>query len=737
MGVAVILYTVYLDFEIRGHFEGRKWQLPARVYARPMELFAGADLTAEDLNNELKSLRYRPVRNASETGTYSRNGNEFELITRPFRFWDASEPSHHVRIRFAESGIQSIEGLEGAGDIPLLRMDPVHIASIYPKQNEDRILVKLDEVPELLTRGLIAVEDRKFLQHRGIDFTAIFRAMYANLRAGRTVQGGSTITQQLVKNFFLSNKRSLWRKFNEALMAPLLEWHYDKEEILETYINEVYLGQDGLRSIHGFGLASQFYFNRDLSQLKSYQLALLIGLVKGPSYYDPRRYPDRALKRRNLVLEVLAQQGVITPSQARDDQARPLNVSKEVPSGITAYPAFLDLVKRQLRRDYHEEDLSSAGLRIFTTLDPLVQQQADSVLKRYTAMLDRRTNKDQTPLQGAYIITDTGTGEVLAVAGDRNPGYAGFNRALDAVRPIGSLVKPAVYIAALAGTRYTLASMLDDEPFSLKIDDQVWAPKNYDKLNHGQVPLYLALANSYNVSTARLGMENGLDKSVAALQKLGIRRPIREYPSLLLGAIALSPLEVAQMYQTLAASGFHTPLRSIRSIVDAEGKPLQRYPLAVTQVFSAEDSFLITTAMSLVNRIGTGKELVNLLPPGLVTAGKTGTTDDLRDSWYAGFSEDYLAVVWLGNDDNHTTRLTGSTGAMQIWAKIMKDIHARSLSRIPTDQIEYAWIDPASGKLSARSCQDAIELPFKTGTVPTESASCRGGVINWIERIFK
>ncbi|MGH8463809.1 MAG: transglycosylase domain-containing protein, partial [Pseudomonas sp.] len=388
-------------------------------------------------------------------------------------------------------------------------LEPLMIGGIYPKNLEDRILIKIDQVPPYLLETLVAVEDRDFYSHFGVSPKSIARAVWVNTSSGAMRQGGSTLTQQLVKNFYLTNERSLSRKLTEAMMALLLELHYDKREILEAYLNEVFIGQDGQRAVHGFGLASQFFFSQPLSELKLHQVALLVGMVKGPSYYNPRRYPERATVRRNLVLDLLAEQGVATPEAVAAAKKMPLGVTKRGSLADSSFPGFLDLVKRQLRQDYRDEDLTEEGLRIFTSFDPILQMKSESAMAETFKRLAGRKGADE--VEAAMVVTNPETGEVQALIGSRQAGFAGFNRAIDAVRPIGSLVKPAVYLTALEKpSKYTLTSWVQDEPFSVKgADGQVWRPQNYDRRSHGTIYLYQGLANSYNLSTAKLGLELG------------------------------------------------------------------------------------------------------------------------------------------------------------------------------------------------------------------------------------
>ncbi|MBU0961986.1 MAG: penicillin-binding protein 1B, partial [Proteobacteria bacterium] len=613
--------------------------------------------------------------------------------------------------------------------LTLFQLEPVQYASIYPTHNEDRLLVKPEDVPELLIKSLLLVEDKNFYSHWGVRPTAIIRAALANLRAGKTVQGGSTLTQQLVKNIFLSSEQTLLRKMNEAVMALLLEYHYSKDEIMEAYLNEVYLGQDGKRAIHGFAMASRFYYERDLAELEPAQIALLVGIVKGASYYNPRRHPERAKIRRNQVLDILVSAKAISPEISKQLQNSPLTVSRETPSGITPYPAFLELVRKQLKRDYKDEDLRSEGLSIFTTLDPIIQQQAEKSLGNELAAIEKRTgDKARNTLQGSLIIASVDQGEVVALVGDRTPGLAGFNRAMDMKRPIGSVVKPAVYLTALTRPEsYNLLTTLHDTPLTVPMSGKDWQPENYDKQYHGPLPLIQALAHSYNVATVQLGMDLGLSAVIDTLQGLGIEEDIAAYPSLLLGAIELPPIDVLQMYQTIAAGGYKTPLRSILAVTDQENNTLQRYPLTVEQVADPGAVFCLTTALQAATTTGTAKSLKYLLPEGLTVAGKTGTTDQLRDSWFAGFSGRHVAVAWVGRDDNKPTGLTGSSGALRVWAATMAGISTTPLQPQAPDNIDWYYADLSAGKILSPQCGKEQEslLPFIRGGLLPEAGSCQ------------
>jgi penicillin-binding protein 1B len=738
-------YLAYLDFHVRQQFDGKRWSLPARVYARPLELYAGLALTPEQLASELSALNYRSTAVPREAGQVSRNRGTFHIISRPFVHSDGKEDSSNILVRIANGRVARLDEAGSGRPLSLVRLDPVMVGSFYPSHNEDRVLVKLDEVPPILTEALVAVEDRNFYRHAGIAPKSILRALLANIRAGGVVQGGSTLTQQLVKNFYLTSERTVTRKLNEAIMALMLEWHYGKDEILEAYLNEVYLGQDGPRAVHGFGLASHFYFGRPLSELGVEQTALLVGLVKGPSYYNPRRHADRARGRRNLVLDVMGEGGLLTPEQLAQAKSRKLGVVPQQKKAINTFPAFLELVRRQLERDYREDDITSEGLRIFTTLDPQIQWHLEQVLDGRLSRLEQAGALPDDTLQAAAVVTSIQGGEVLALAGDRHAKFAGFNRALHAQRQVGSVIKPAAYLTALEQPdRYTLATLLNDDPLTWTAPNgTTWSPKNYDHQYHGRVPLYSALMHSYNVATARLGLEVGIKPIISTLQRLGVDHDFRPYPSLVLGAAELTPLQVTQMYQTLASGGFRTPLRAIRAVLAADGVPLQSYPLRVKAAVKPATAYLVMTALRHAARHGTGRSLYHVLPEGMDIAGKTGTTDDLRDSWFAGYTGDRLAVVWIGRDDNGPTGLTGSTGALLVWRDLFARLGDFGLLQAAAEDIETMRIDPGSGLRADSGCPDAVELPFIQDSGPSEWAPCAGASsrfqqpVDWFKELFE
>ena len=719
----ITAYIVWLDYRIQSEFAGKRWSLPARVYAGPVEIYIGQALTADKTEKLLVRSGYRKVSGVTQPGAYERAASHIEFRQREFYYWDGVQDSRLVRVRFHNREVKEILDLTGEQTLSLVRLEPELIGRIYPDNFEDRILVAYHDAPPSLIKALLAVEDRNYFSHHGIDLRGMLRALYHNFLRRQFEQGGSTITQQLVKNFFFTQERTLTRKANEIIMAVLLERRFGKEEILAAYLNEVYLGQQGRRSVHGFGTAAEFYFARPLNELRPDQIALLVGMVKGASFYNPRRHPDRAERRRNLVLDLMLQQGYLDDRNHRQARILPLDLSARPRWVSGKYPAFLQLVKSQLLRDYDIEDLRNKGLRIFTTLDTERQDSTELVLDQQLQQLERANSMKAGTLQAAGIFVQSSSGAVLSLAGDRNGEYVGFNRAMHARRPIGSLVKPFVYYTALADPQqYSLISKVSDSDISVKqADGSSWRPDNYDGRNHGRVSLMEALAKSYNRATVRVGLEVGLERVIATIKKAGISNGIEPFPALLLGSLELTPLQVSQLYQTLANGGFFVPVNSIREVLDNNGKAVKRYALDVRQALQPEAAFL--TGFMLVQAVnhGTGRGLKRIVPEQLPLAGKTGTTNDLRDSWFAGFGDDLTGVVWLGRDDNQPARFTGASGALQIWGNIVKRQGIRRIELLPP---------PGIGSLDgvnlsfAGDCIRFSHIPYVFGARPVQVDTC-------------
>ena len=712
---ALTLYGLGLRPEIEARFEGQRWSLPAVVYARPLELYVGQPLTPQMLEDELLLSGYRQESPPKSAGSYQRQGMTVTLVSRGFHFPSGFEPSRGLVLTFNHDGLATIISIDGSEPLDLFRLDPARIGSFHPTAHEDRIVVTYEEVPPLLVNTLLTVEDQNFFNHPGLSPLAIVRALLANIRARATVQGGSTITQQLVKNLFLSNKRTFSRKFHEAIMAVLLDAKYSKKEILTTYMNEVFLGQDGNRAIHGFALAGQYFFHRTLADLSPAQIATLVGLVKGPSIYDPLRRPDKSLERRQVVLAKMAETGVISQEELAAATKEPLLDTEVQRGGFNRFPAFLDLVRQQLTNHFQEQDLKTNGLQVMTTLDPRVQFKLEQSIHESVARLEKRNKRGN--IEAAAIITNRDNGEVLAIAGGKDPVSQGFNRALSARRQIGSLFKPVVYLTALENG-YTLGSPVEDMAVNLPTGQGVWSPDNFDHREHGQVALYRALANSWNLATIHLGMDVGLEKIIAAAGRLGFPRQIAPLPSILLGAVEMTPFEVAQIYQTMAADGFYTPLRTINAVMAADHSLLNQYDLTVEQRFNPATIFLLNYGLQRVVAEGTASSLQRGRLASKQLAGKTGTTNDLRDAWFSGFSGDHVLVVWVGRDDNKPVGLTGAGGALPVWERIMTDIGATPLSLTTPAGIVWRQIDRVTLTAANNSAAQAMLLPYLAGTEP-------------------
>lgn len=719
--VAFSIYLIRLDNIVRDKFEGQRWDIPAKVFARPMEIYVNAPVSQQDLQEELKLLGYKSAEGYTKSGSYVTSGNTLYVHTRGFDFGDRVEPEQILKVSFNGEQINDVSATKPSTS-GIARLEPLLIGGIYPQHNEDRVLIKLNKVPKSLIEALIATEDRNFYHHHGVSPRGIARAVVSNITGGKR-QGGSTLTQQLVKNFYLSPERTLKRKVNEAFMAMLIELHYDKDEILEAYLNEVNLGQNGNYSINGYGLASQFYFGLPLRELNISQQAFLVGLVQGPSLYNPWRNPETAKRRRDIVLNNMLVMGYLTQEQYETEKARPLNVITKPTLGPARFPDFLDIVRRQLRTEYQEGDITNQGLRIFTTLDPLAQTRIQQSFKNTVANLSRSNPKRLKDLQGAVLVTHPENGELVAAVGSTQD-FTGFNRALDAKRQVGSLLKPVIYLTAIESNRYHWGSPIEDSELSIKTDGKTWTPKNYSGRPHGVVPMSQALANSYNLSAVRLAQEFGMSTFINHLKKFGVTSDIPSYPSIYLGAVDMSPMEVMSLYGNFATGGFKYPVKAIRSVVDANGRLVDRYGLTVQPTIDPAYAYILNNGLQQVMSSGTGQSAYSTLPRNLGLAGKSGTTNDTRDSWFAGYSGNYLAVVWLGLDDNKITGLTGSSGALPVWTSVMKQLRQKPVNLHQPGEVQWQWVDRATGHLSAQGCEGAMYIPLTRHSMPNQATAC-------------
>ncbi|ELC7455587.1 bifunctional glycosyl transferase/transpeptidase [Enterobacter hormaechei subsp. xiangfangensis] len=693
--VLIAIYGVYLDQKIRSRIDGKVWQLPAAVYGRMVNLEPDMSISKNEMVKLLQATQYRQVTKMTRPGEFTVQAKSIEMIRRPFDFPDSKEGQVRARLTFDGDRLETIENMDNDRQFGFFRLDPRLITMLSSANGEQRLFVARNGFPDLLVDTLLATEDRHFYEHDGISLYSIGRAVLANLTAGRTVQGASTLTQQLVKNLFLSSERSYWRKANEAYMAVLMDARYSKDRILELYMNEVYLGQSGDNEIRGFPLASLYYFGRPVEELSLDQQALLVGMVKGASIYNPWRNPKLALERRNLVLRLLQQQQVIDQELYDMLSARPLGVQ---PRGgvISPQPAFMQMVRQELQSKLGDKVKDLSGVKIFTTFDSVAQDAAEkAAVEGIPALKKQRKLSD---LETAMVVVDRNTGEVRAMVGGAEPQFAGYNRAMQARRSIGSLAKPATYLTALSQPNlYRLNTWIADAPISLRQPNgQVWSPQNDDRQFSGQVMLVDALTRSMNVPTVNLGMALGLPAITDTWQKLGVPKDqLHPVPAMILGALNLTPIEVAQAFQTIASGGNRAPLSALRSVIAEDGSVLyQSFPQAERAV-PAQAAYMTLWTMQQVVQRGTGRQL-GAKYPGLHLAGKTGTTNNNVDTWFAGIDGREVVITWVGRDNNQPTKLYGASGAMSIYQRYLANQSPVPLNLVAPEDIVDMGVD-ASG----------------------------------------
>ncbi len=692
--VLIVIYGVYLDQKIRSRIDGKVWQLPAAVYGRMVNLEPDMSISKNEMVKLLTATQYREVSQMTRPGEFTVQANSIEMIRRPFDFPDSKEGQVRARLKFDGDHLESIENMESRRQFGFFRLDPRLITMLSSPNGEQRLFVARSGFPDLLVDTLLATEDRHFYEHDGISFYSIGRAMLANLTAGRTVQGASTLTQQLVKNLFLSSERSYWRKANEAYMALIVDARYSKDRILELYMNEVYLGQSGDNEIRGFPLASLYYFGRPVEELSLDQQALLVGMVKGASIYNPWRNPKLALERRNLVLRLLQQQQVIDQELYDMLSARPLGVQ---PRGgvISPQPAFMQMVRQELQAKLGDKVKDLSGVKIFTTFDSVAQDAAEKAATEGVPALKKQ--RKLADLETAMVVVDRFSGEVRAMVGGAEPQFAGYNRAMQARRSIGSLAKPATYLTALSQpNRFRLNTWIADAPLALRQPNgQVWSPQNDDHRysENGQVMLVDALTRSMNVPTVNLGMTLGLPAVTDTWKKLGVpENQLHPVPAMLLGALNLTPVEVAQAFQTIASGGNRAPLSALRSVIAEDGNVLyQSFPQAERAV-PAQAAYMTLWTMQQVVQRGTGRQL-GAKYPGLHLAGKTGTTNNNVDTWFAGIDGREVVITWVGRDNNQPTKLYGASGAMSIYQRYLTNQSPIPLVLTPPEDVVDMGVD--------------------------------------------
>lgn len=722
IAMLIAIYGFYLDSQVRKRIDGKVWQLPAALYGRMVIIEPGMSYSLEEMVNLLEGMQYRQVNCITMPGEFIVLSSRIDLLRRPFNFPEGKEGAIYVSMTFSKDTLLQIQNKDNHRNFGILRLDPRLITMIQSPNGEQRLFVQRDGFPDLLVDTLVATEDRHFYNHDGISLLSIGRAFLANITAGHAVQGGSTLTQQLVKNLFLTNTRSVSRKLNEAYMALILDHSYSKDRILELYLNEVYFGQSGSDQIRGFPLASLYYFGRPVNELSLDQQAMLVGMIKGASLYNPWRNPKLVLERRNLVLKLLENQQVISADLYCILSSRELGIQSR--GGVlTPQPAFMQMVREELQLKLRDKINDLSGVKIFTTLDPISQDAAEKAVE--SVIPDLRASRGIKDLETAMVAVDRQSGEIRAMVGGARTQFPGFNRAIQARRQVGSLAKPATYLTALSEPdKYRLNTWIDDEPIVLKQPNgSLWAPRNYDRQYRGKVMLIDALANSLNVPTVNLGLSVGLCNIITTLKKLGITRSfINPVSSMLLGTLSLTPIEVAQEYQSIASGGNRATLSAVRSVISADNKILyQSYPQA-ERVVPAQAAYLTLYAMQQVVEHGTS-QLLSLKFPSYHLAAKTGTTNDLRDSWFAGVDGKEVVVVWVGRDNNGPAKITGANGAMTLYLHYLEHQAPLTLNLVPPDCISQMLVDDAGNFVCKGNSSNGRTLPV--WTEDPESLCCQ------------
>jgi len=727
-----------LDRVVVDRFEGRRFRIPSRVLSAPSILYPGLDWKNVDLQGTFTRLGYQEQPDGPlAPGRYTWGKGKVRVHLRALDHPTRPEPDRDVAIVLDGSEIAEIRDVDTKRELGAVMLDPELVGSYYGPDREQRELVRLAEVPRHLIDAILSVEDQRFDEHHGIDPIRIVGALFANVRAGSTVEGGSTLTQQLVKNFFLTPEKTVTRKLREAAMSLIVELRYDKDEILECYLNEIYLGQRGSTEVHGVGEASRLYFGKPVRDLTVAESALLAAVIPAPNALSPYRNAERALGRRNLVLDLMHDQARIDDPTWEAARSEPFHLSAVTPEAAEAR-YFLDALRRQLPEVYGSDSLVTEGLRIYSTLDLRLQRLGAKALSEGLAAIEKRYPKLKSEakdkqLQGCLIALRPQTGEVLALVGGREYGASQFDRCTQARRQAGSTFKPFVFIAALeprgGAPAITLASTLDDEPLSIPTPSGPWTPANYDKEFHGRVTVRDALEHSRNVPTARLAQTIGVDRVADVARRLGIESPLPLVPSLALGVADVAPIELARAYATIANGGIRPEVITFEDAVASDGGTLARRDLEFEQVLDAGTAFLATSLLQGVVDRGTA---ASVRSAGLVgpIAGKTGTTDSGRDTWFVGFTPELLVVVWVGFDEPRNTPLTGASGALPIWIRFVKEATSGKIRGefLPPPEVITMEIDPTSGALALDGCPERQPELFLLGTEPARTCP-EGGLV--------
>ena len=729
---AIIYHYMRYSVLVERRLHGERWMIPARLYSRPLILRGGLTLSVGGLTKILNGLKYTQ-RNDVPGAPGEFTVGERSLIFSPRAGLDAaSEP---VVASFEKDRLKELRGYASKKPYRTQTLEAELITYLFDESREKRRLVRYEELPDTLIKAVLAIEDRRFFSHPGLDPFRIVAAAARNIRAESYIQGGSTITQQLVKNFFLTPERTIKRKAQEALIAFVLERRAEKKDILELYLNEVYLGQAGSFSINGVGEAARMYFNKDVGNLTLSEGALLAGMIQSPNPYNPYRHPRRATERRNLVLRAMGEAGFIEAATAEAAVAQPLRV--ETPGVDSAEaPYFVDLVRSELAKRYDPKGLTTQNLSIYTTLDLHLQALAADSLQRGLDQVEKLVKrKDRGPVQGCLIALEPATGAIVALVGGRSYGASQYNRVTQARRQPGSTFKPFVYLTAFEATfedpalpPITPATVVEDTPSVFFFEDKEYIPQNYEDEYLGNVTLRRALSKSLNVATVKVAEMVGYDRVADMWSvKLGMGSEIKPYPAVALGSFEATPLELAAAYNILANGGLKVEPVSVSKVATEKGEVLEQHiSPAPARVLHEEAAFLVTNMLRSVLNEGTAaaSRAWGFAPDA---AGKTGTTNDLRDAWFAGYTPDLLCVVWVGFDDNSPLNLSGAKAALPIWVDFMKSalsgVRARPFP-VPAENVVFVDIDKQTGLRAGPDCPKVISEAFIAGTEPMER--CHG-----------
>ena len=728
-----------LERTVVAKLDGRPWAVPARIYTDAFSLYPGLELAGTGVFERLRRLGYREVGGEVRgRGEFHRDprGAALDLYLNGFRYPLHPETGRALRITLDHGAVNGITDLATGEEVFDAALEPEALAGLYDEVWEERHVVALDEIPDRMVQAVLAAEDSRFFEHGAIDLRGIVRALARNLAAGRVVEGGSTLTQQLMKNFFLTEERTFRRKARELAMAIVAERHYSKEQILERYLNEIYLGQSGAKGIFGVAEAAQFYFGKQLADLATGETALLAGLIRAPNANSPFRSPMRAQARRDTVLVAMAEHGAITTEEAETARAEPLALRPSVTDRTNA-PYFVDAVRRELQSSYPPAALTAEGLRIFTPLDGEMQVAAETAVRDGLAELERayprlRRDEPEEQIEAALVALHPATGEIKAMVGGRDYRISQFNRITDAQRQPGSVFKPVVYYAAFdpdAGEPHFLpTSRVEDAPFAWTYEGRSWAPGNYRNRYRGEVTAREALEESLNAATARIAFEIGLPRVLDAAERLGFPGPLPALPSIVLGGLETTPLAVAEVYAVLASQGQRTSPRAVTQVADEHDQLIEGRPLDITSVVSPQVSYLVTHILEGAIDHGTGSA-ARTQGFRIPAAGKTGTTNDYGDAWFAGYTPDLVTVVWVGFDRRQSLGLTGAQAALPIWTAFMKRATAGRPARdfeVPAG-IVLATVDPETGARATASCPKTMVEAFLEADAPTGDCPRHGG----------